>query len=1066
MPSDKIGPSAMPAFPMFWPSRCLFLLLLTTVPLSAKPVKLRCDSLQNPLGIDSAKPSLSWQSDSLERGWKQSSYQILVSTDAARLQHGTSDVWDSGRIVSGDSVGIPYDGPALVSRQRYFWAVRTWDAKGHRSQSMEEAWWEMGLLDRSDWHAQWIAWLNPQESADEAGIRWIWPKGQDALHVPPKTKAGFRLVFTLTSQPERAALFLIARGDWQVTVNGNDAGSKPHWGEFDRRDIGPFLRMGSNVVEIAVDVPPGGGIGLPSGPPDQPRPAALAALVKITNSDGSIQRLPTDNQWQARLANTAQWSDAQAVADLGDPRLGPNPLPLPQPAAMLRREFTVGKQVKSARVYVTALGSYKLFLNGEPVSCDVLTPGFTDFSKRVQYQTYDITALLKNGGNAVGALLGGGWFRSGMSWTAEHFPVPPPARGLVQIEIAYGDGTHDSIVSDATWKAAESPILHSEIYAGEMYDARLEQPGWNQPGFNDSQWTSVPRCGDYDGLLSSQIDSPPQVVMTLKPQRMNTLPGGTYVYDMGQNMVGWAALKVNGKAGSTVRLRFAEILNPDGSIYTKNLRNADATDRYTLRGGMEETFAPTFTFHGFRYVEVAGYPGTPTLSSISGQVVSSLNQAPTGHITTSSDLVNRMWDLGIWGQRGNFLSIPTDCPQRDERLGWMADAAVFWRTGSYNFDIASFTYKWLRDVADAQSKDGAFSNVAPSIGVGTIEGAPGWGDAGVIVPWTTWMQYGDLKVVREHWESMKRWMAFIEDANPDFIRRHKVGPDFADWLAPDPTTPKDLVDTAYWALIARMMTEMAEKTGNAADAKQYAEVYTHIREAFQKAYIKADGTIGTGSQTSYIVALQMGLAPASLEAPAVNHLVKNIEQHNWHLTTGFLGTPFLLFTLADHGQTDLAYRLLLTETYPSWGYMVKKGATTWWERWNGDTGDPAMNSYNHYAFGSVMAWVYRCVTGIDTDLNGPGFHQILIHPRPSARLTSARGEYDSVYGKIKTDWSGTPSGPFSLKVTIPANTTAKVYLPGISGTEIIENGKPVTASAEAGERVVEIGSGSYSFQLR
>jgi alpha-L-rhamnosidase len=1049
---------------MLSPSRYV-LLFLFAVFMRANPVRLRCEYLTNPLGIDIPKPNLSWRSDSTERNWRQAAYEILVASSPDGLTSGKPDVWDSGKQSSAESVSVPYSGPLLESRRRYFWAVRVWDTSGHASQSSESAWWEMGLLSKSDWTAKWIRWRNPEQSADESGIKWIWVRGQDALRVLPKTAAAFRLDFDLPETPQRAALFLISRGDWKVAVNGNDAGEKPHWNEFDRRDIAAFLQRGKNSIDISVTVPPPAAFGPNAGSPLRPQPAALAALVKITRADGTIERLPTNDRWQARLQTEHEWSPAQVVAELSDKRLG-DPGPLPQPAALLRREFTMHKEARTARAYVTALGSYRLFINGRQAGSDVLTPGFTDFSKRLQYQTYDVTDLLTNGVNLVGAIAGGGWFSSGMSWTAEHFALPPQVRFLAQIEINYTDGTRDTVITDESWHAAGSPILHSEIYAGESYDARLEQPGWEKPGFNDAGWEPAVLTDPYSGVLSSQIDAAPKVVTDIRPERLNALPGDVYVFDMGQNMVGWAAMRVNGSAGDTVRLRFAEILNPDGSIYTKNLRNADATDSYTLRGGGLETFTPKFTFHGFRYVEVTGYPGKPTLGDITGQVVSSLSGDSSASIATSSDLINHMWNLGIWGQRGNFLSVPTDCPQRDERLGWMADAAVFWRTGSYNFDIAAFTHKWMRDVRDAQLPDGAFTNVSPNIGVGNIEGAPGWGDAGVIVPWTSWLQYGDRSVIENNWEPMKRWMKFIQDANPDFIRRNKVGPDFADWLAPDPSTPKDLVDTAYWALIAQMLSEMAQATGKGDDAKQYSDLYASIRRAFQKAYVKEDGTVGSGSQTSYVVALEMKLVPPSLEPAAVKNLVKNIQEHQSHLTTGFLGTPFLLFALADHGQTDLAYRLLLTETYPSWGYMLKKGATTWWERWNGDTGDPAMNSYNHYAFGSVMAWVYRYVTGIDTSIGGPGFHEIIIHPRLDSRITSARGEYDSVYGKIITEWSGTPAGPFTLQITIPANTTAQVMLPDIPDTRIIEDGKTVKATQESGNQVVRIGAGSYRFEVK
>jgi alpha-L-rhamnosidase len=442
-------------------------------------------------------------------------------------------------------------------------------------------------------------------------------------------------------------------------------------------------------------------------------------------------------------------------------------------------------------------------------------------------------------------------------------------------------------------------------------------------------------------------------------------------------------------------------------------------------------------------------------------VVGSLNEAPTGHVVTSSALVNRMWKIGLWGQRGNFLSIPTDCPQRDERLGWMGDAGVFWRTGAYNFDTAAFTRMFMLDVIDAQSPKGAFANTSPDLlSAEGVEGAPAWGDAGVIVPWTAWMQYGDQGYIEENWDAMQRWMHYIAAANPDFLRRNAVGPNFADWLAPDERTPKDLVATAYWALQAHMMSEMARATGKDADAKRYDELLANIRTAFQKAYIKDNGDVAGGTQTANVLALYTKMAPEKLEPVLANNLVKDIESRGGHLSTGFLGATFLLFTLAEHGKADTAYKLLLNETYPSWGYMLSKGATTWWERWNGDTGDPSMNSYNHYAFGSVVAWVYRSVAGIDTDAAGPGFKHIVIHPLLDARITHARGEYDSVYGKIVSDWRGTPQGPFALKVTIPANTTAKVILPEIPNAQASEDGKPVQGN------VVEIGSGTYAFAVK
>lgn len=1043
--------------------RKLLVVILFTSFCYAKPSHLRCEYLENPLGIDAANPQLSWQSDNKERNWQQSAYQILVASSEKNLQAGKADVWDSGKQNSPESVGIPYGGPKLESRKRYYWTVKTWDSKG-KSSGSKPVWWEMGLLDKSDWKAKWITWKNPEATADWQSTHWIWVGGQDPLNAVPDTVANFHLDLNLLQKPKSAAIFTIARGNFTVTINGHEISSKSRWTQFDRQEIGDRLVTGKNAVDIKVTaaVPDDDG---PDAPPPATVKAVVGALLKITHDDGTVERFATGDAWQGRMDKDADWKPVSVVSDLNDQRFVV-PAPMPQPAALMRRAFKVEKKVKEARLFATALGSYRIFLNGSRIGQDVLTPEFTDYRKRVIYQVYDVTSTLTSGQNIIAAILGDGWFGSSLTWRSVRL-YPPPDRLAAQLEIEYTDGSHEILVSDESWKVAGAPIVHSEIYAGEVYDARLEQISWNKASFDDGRWTSAVVAATPSIQLSSQKTAPVRITESVQPKSVTPFPNGRYVVDMGQNMVGWVTLKVKGTAGTVVRLRFAEILNPDGSIYRQNLRNADATDTYILRGEGDETFEPHFTFHGFRYVEVTGYPGQPTLASITGDVATSISGNPTGRLETSSQLVNQMWHIGLWGQRGNFLSIPTDCPQRDERLGWMGDAGVFWRTGTYNYDIAAFSQKFMDDVVDAQTAEGAFTNVSPDVlsGLGSI-GAPGWGDAGVIVPYTAWLQYANQQIIRQHWDAMERWMKFIQDANPNFLREKGVGPNFADWLAPDQNTDKTLLATAYWALITNMMSEMAHAIGKEDAAKRYTVLVDKIRVAYQKAYIKDDGTVGTGTQTSYVVTLYTKLAPESLEPKLVDSLVKDIESRKTHLSTGFLGTPFLLFTLSNHGRADVAYRLLLNDTYPSWGYMLSKGATTWWERWNGDTGDPAMNSYNHYAFGSVMAWVYRQVAGIDTTLGAPAFRELVIHPRLDASMDHAHGEYDSIYGNIMTDWTGKPAGPFSLKVKIPANTTAKVFLPVIPNTQITQNGKKISPQQESGIPMVQIGSGSYEFQVK
>ena len=426
-----------------------------------------------------------------------------------------------------------------------------------------------------------------------------------------------------------------------------------------------------------------------------------------------------------------------------------------------------------------------------------------------------------------------------------------------------------------------------------------------------------------------------------------------------------------------------------------------------------------------------------------------------------------MNELGLWGQRGNYVSVPTDCPQRDERMGWMGDAGVFWRTGSYNFDVDAFSHKFMNDVVDAQNGEGSFSNISPNLLQGRegYPGAPGWGDAGVLVPYATWLQYGDRSLVERNWAAMEHWMDFMLRTNPNYLREKELGANYADWLAPDPHTPSDLVATAYWALLAQQMGEMAKGLGRTADVAKYHELYEKIQAAYRTKYIHADGSVEGNTQSAYVLTLYTGMAPKALQAGMTDRLVQDIAAHQNHLTTGFLGTPFLLSVLGDQGRVDVAYSLLLNTTYPSWGYMVEKGATTWWERWNGDTGDPSMNSYNHYAFGSVMAWVYRRVAGIDTDGVAPGYHHVVIRPYMDERLPHARAAYDSVYGTVMTDWTKDAAG-LRLKVQVPANATATVYLPGTATSVVEQDGKRVAGSFERGAMKTEIGSGSYSFTVR
>ncbi len=1018
----------------------------------AKVIRLRCEDVANPLGIDITRPLLSWQMEDERRNAKQSAYRILVGTSADGITHEKGDVWDTGKIASQQSLHVPYSGPPLQARHRYYWAVEIWDATGDLSASSKPAWWEMGLLNKSDWKAQWISQPDPEQQADrKAGVKWIWVAGENALkHVPPG-KRFFRYELDLDEVPRNATFLVSGKDSMEAFVNGTKVGSSATWGTFEVLNIGSALKTGANLVSVTVTTDGTGG---------------MAGLLKLTQANGSIRRIPSSEKWEASSSQDSDFAPAAVIADLAAQPIA-DPWP-PQPASYFRATFNSKNDVSRARLYVTSLGSYLTFLNGHRVGKDILTPGWTDYSKRIQYQTYDVTDLIKDGTNVIGAVVGDGWYASGLGWKLQRFLFgPPPRRLLLQLELTNTNGKTQVISSGRNWRTSTGPILEQEIYGGETYDARKEFP-FDRPTSHDASWKPVEIAAAPEVLLVAQRDEPIRVTDTLPPKAVTSPTPGVIVFDFGQNIAGWARLKVKGPPGTTVHLRFAEILKPDGNIYRDNLRAAKATDTYILSGKGDEIFEPHFTYHGFRYVELTGYPGKPSEDSIEAIALHSA-LPETGKFETSSQLVNQLWRNILWGQRDNLVSIPTDCPQRDERLGWMADAQIFWRTASYNMDMDAFANKWMADVRDAQSPDGAFSDVSPRV-IDIADGAPVWGDAGIIVPWTTWQQYGDLRIVSENWHAMKKWLDYIHAVNPDFLWENRRNNDFGDWVPANSTTPKDLIATAFWAYDAKLMSQMASALGKNTEAAEYQELFGKIRAAFITKFVKDDGTVGNGSQTCYLLALHVDLLPGNLRQTAADHLAHDIESRDWHLSTGFVGTAFLMPVLSANGKNEVAYHLLLNDTYPSWGYMIRKGATTMWERWNGDTGDPAMNSFNHYAFGAVGEWLYQTVGGIRPDPSGAGFQNIIIHPRPDSRLTHAYAQYDSPYGKISSDWTMESGKPFSLKVVIPANTTARIYLPANENDRVTADGSPIGdefkhLGREEGFEIYQTGSGSYHFEV-
>ena len=752
------------------------------------------------------------------------------------------------------------------------------------------------------------------------------------------------------------------------------------------------------------------------------------------------------------------------------------------PAPYLRRAFTVDQPVAAARLYVTALGLYEARLNGCRVGDAVLAPGWTDYARRILYQTYDVTGLLAEGDNILGAILADGWYSGFYGFDAKragaHYGTAPEL--LAQLDITYADGSREWIVTDEQWRSADGAIRHADLLMGERHDLTLEPVGWDLPGFT-ALHSGASGAGDWRPVRVRERDATPlvadpgppvRVTAEIAPRCIATDDHGRHIVDFGQNLTGWLRISVDGPPGAHVRIRHGEVLAADGSLYTENLRSARQADEFTTGGGLE-ALEPRFTLHGFRYAEITGYPGDIGQADIVARVVHSDIPA-AGAFESSQPWLDQLFRNIDWGQRGNFISVPTDCPQRDERLGWLGDAQVFARTACYNRDVAAFLGKWLDDVSDAQLSSGAFTDIAPVLSRRGA-GAPAWGDAGVIVPWTMWKMYGDTRILGQHFTAMTRWMDFLERANPDYLRARELGNSYNDWLAPgDDDTPHELLATAYWAYDAALMAEIADATGRADDAAGYRALWSKIRSAFTEAFVAADGQVASGTQTAYVLGLHMNLVPEELRAAAADRLVAAIRSAGWHLTTGFVGVSYILPVLSAHGHADVAYQLLEQDSPPSWRYMVEAGATTIWERWDGWTAERGfqsawMNSFNHYALGSVGEWLYRFVLGIDQAPGTAGFGQLLLRPYPGGSLSWARGSYRSVRGPISTGWKRA-GDRFTFWAELPPNVSASVRIPSDRADEVRDAaGNPPAALAsfpgarDAQEAVFHVGSGVYEF---
>ncbi|WP_165221750.1 family 78 glycoside hydrolase catalytic domain [Aquisphaera insulae] len=883
-----------------------------------KPAELKCEYRVDPMGLDAARPRLSWIVTSAGRGQKQTAYQILVASDSAKLARDQGDLWDSGKVDGAHTIAIEYAGKPLASDQRAAWKVKVWDKDGKPSDWSGTATWSAGLLKPEDWKAEWIGVDHP---------------------AAPKAEPG-------------------------------------------------------------------------KEPP-----------VQLT------------------------------------------------PAPYFRTGFDVKKAVRSATVYTTALGIHDVHLNGARVSDDWFNPGWTDYTKRVYYRAYDVTKQIHAGANAIGVILSDGWYSGyvGFGKNRDHYGHLP--RIKTQINLVYEDGTTEVVATGPSWKSATGPILEADFLQGETYDARKALSGWDSPGYDDSAWGAIKTGAEMNPVVQAHPGPAVRPFAEIPALKWDEPKPGVYVADLGQNLAGIVRLKVRGEAGRKVTLRFAERLNPDRTIYTTNLRSARCVDTYVCAGTGEEVWSPRFTFHGFQYVEVTGLSAAPAPGAVTAVALSS-DTPVVGKFVSSDPMLNKLHSNGYWTQRANFIDIPTDCPQRDERLGWTGDAQVYVRTATLNCDVQAFFNKWLVDLADGQRKDGQFPMVAP-VKVAGDDGGPAWADAGVICPWTIYQVYGDRRVLERQYPSMVKFVEFCRSRCTPEMLPPKEFHCFGDWLSIGADTPKDVIFTAYFAISTRDTAKAAEALGKHEDAEKYRDLFSKIKAAFHRAYASADGRIKGDTQAVYVLAIAADLVDGDDLHRAAEFLVEDIEKKG-HLSTGFVGTKDLMLVLSKIGRVDVAYRLLNNTTFPSWGFSIKHGATSIWERWDGWTPekgfqDPGMNSFAHYSFGAVYQWMVENIGGIKAA--APAYKQIIIEPRPG-RLESAETSYKSIRGEIATKWAEN-GDVLSLTTTIPANTTATVILPAADAAAITESSKPVAQAegvkvkgTERGRTFLEVGSGTYAFAVK
>jgi len=1009
------------------------------------PTRLRADYLTRPLGLGNPRPTFSWEVNDRTAGAVQSAYEIV-------LKEGEREVWASGKVDSRQTAHIAYGGPDLPAFGFYEWKVRTWgagDAAGPWSEGEPLG---IGPITNADWNARWI------KDIGAVPVRMAATNGfHSEFANRPLSEKWIAATFPEPLDIDRVRLYPTRPHDWvrdapgflfpvRFVIEGSVKGDFTDTVLLADRSGADLANPGESMVEVnfpqrAIRAIRVRVTKLAESDPGKyaftlaefealngqavlstPDLAKVTASDSLEQGDWSLKRL-TDGEVHSRKAS-------------GEEAL---------PPLEARTEFTVSKPVKRATLYSSAKGAVKWWCNSTPLNADEwLSPEWTDYFSRIQYVAIDVTELMEEGDHELRAIVGDGWYagRIGMS---QALHPEKRIRGiygrrpelLAELRVEYADGTEQIMATGAEWETRRcSWILSSDIYDGEVQDLGAKPNAWEPP--------YVTLIGDVP--VVAMRNEPIRTTAVLEAKTVKQLSGGAQVFDMGQNMVGTIQLAVSGKRGDVVRLRYAEMLNDDGTIYTANLRGAPQIDTFTLAGGGVENLTTYFTYHGFRYVEVTGVEAPLKKEALQGLVFHS-DSPLVGRFECSDPLLNQIWENVLWTQRANLMSSPTDCPQRDERLGWMGDILVFGQAAAYNMDVAAFYRKWMTDVRDAQATDGRFPDVAPHpYGKDRhFTGAPGWGDAGVVVPWRAYENTGDLTILRENVDACMKWVDFIERNNPDLIWRKNRGNDYNDWLNGDTLiaegwsrkggeVPRDVFATMMFAHSAELTGQMLARLDRDEESIRYRGLARRIRRAFDREFLMDDGTILGDTQAGYSLALFYNIVPREAEAKVFDKMLDALAKYGNRMSTGFHSSHALMLELSRRGRSDLAYRLAQSREFPSWGYSVEQGATTIWERWDGYVKgrgfqDPGMNSFNHWAFGAVTEWLMKVVIGLHPGgEQGKDWQDFLVQPIPGGGLTFAKGGYRSLYGQIDVHWTH-QGGQFELRLSVPANTQATVIMP-------------------------------------